>query len=264
MINGAQQRQMIDATNTLLDARRMNQPIADLPVELRPQTLEEAYFVQDRMSLAYEDIGGWKVGAPSADATPIFAPMPRAWICGNGSELRGRTHRYRGIEAEIAFLLGEDLPRKKTPYSRDEVLGAIQSCHPAIEVLETAFIDPTQAARFSMIADLQMHGGFVYGPPCPDWRQLDFSQERVTLAIDGAVRVERTGSNTSGDLLRLLPFLANEGAERTGGLKRGDWITTGSWTGNEQASAGSVVDAQFSTAGRVTLRFGEEGHWLPD
>ncbi|HZY63870.1 MAG TPA: 2-keto-4-pentenoate hydratase [Edaphobacter sp.] len=242
----------------------MNQPITDLPLDLRPETLEEAYFVQDRMSLAYEAIGGWKVGAPSADATPLFAPMPLAWISGNGSELRGRMHRYRGIEAEIAFRLGEDLPKKKTAYSREEVLRAIESCHPAIEVLETAFVDPTQATRLSMIADLQMHGGFIYGPPCADWKSIDFTQEHVTLAIDGAVRVERTGSNTAGDLLRLLPFLANEGAERTGGLKRGAWITTGSWTGNTPASAGSAVDAQFSTAGRVTMRFGQEGHWLPD
>ncbi len=51
------------------------------------------------------------------------------------------------------------------------------------------------------------------------------------LAVDGMVRVERTGSNTSGDLMRLVPWLANEGAVRTGGLKAGQWITTGSWTG---------------------------------
>lgn len=248
----------------LLDARRSNKPIADLPADLRPQNLDEAYFVQDRMSWAYEAVGGWKVGAPSADATPMFAPMPAAWISCSGCELRGKTHRYRGLEAEIAFLMGEDLPPRQTPYTREEVLAAVASCHPAIEVLESAFIDPAQASRLSMIADLQMHGGFVYGPAYPDWQRIDFSQEHVTLAVDGAVRVERTGSNTSGDLLRLLPFLANEGASRTGGLKRGDWITTGSWTGNTLASAGSVVDVQFSTAGRVNLRFGWEGSGLPD
>lgn len=255
---------MIDAADMLLDARRTNKPIADLPADLRPQTMEEAYLVQDRMSLAYEAIGGWKIGAPSADAAPMFAPMPLAWISCSGCELRGITHRYRGLEAEIAFLIGEDLPRRSTPYTRDEVLGAIASCHPAIEVLESAFLDPEKVSRLTMIGDLQMHGGFVYGPACPDWQRIDFSQERVTLAIDGAVRVERTGSNTSGDFLRLLPFLANEGSARTGGLKRGDWITTGSWTGNTMASAGSVVDVQFSTAGHVNLRFGLEGSSLPD
>jgi 2-keto-4-pentenoate hydratase len=96
----------------------------------------------------------------------------------------------------------------------------------------------------------------VYGAAYADWKTIDFSKETVMIAIDGSVRVERTGSNTSGDLMRLLPYLANEGAARTGGLKAGDWITTGSWTGNEQAVAGSSVDVRFGTAGRVGLRFG--------
>ena len=263
MMNGIQERQMINAADMLLDARRASQPIAELPADLQPQTLEEAYYVQDRMSLAYEAIGGWKIGAPTADAIPMFAPMPFAWISSDGPELRGSMHRYRGLEAEIAFLMDEDLPPRTTPYTREEVLSAVASCHPAIEVLETAYIDPMQVSRLSMIADLQIHGGFVYGPACPDWQRIDFTQEHVTLAVDGTVRVERTGSNTSGDLLRLLPFLANEGAARTGGLKKGDWITTGSWTGCTQGSAGSIVDVQFSTAGRVSLRFGLKGVALP-
>jgi 2-keto-4-pentenoate hydratase len=35
----------------------------------------------------------------------------------------------------------------------------------------------------------------------------------------------------------------------------GQWITTGSWTGNIQATAGASVDVRFSTAGRVELYF---------
>ena len=76
------------------------------------------------------------------------------------------------------------------------------------------------------------------------------------LTVDGAVRVENKGSNTSGDLLRLLPFLANEGATRTEGLRKGDWITTGSWTGVTQAEAGSTAEVRFGTLGQAYLRFG--------
>ena len=46
--------------------------------------------------------------------------------------------------------------------------------------------------------------------------------------------------------------MANEASARTGGLKRGSWITTGSWTGNTFASAGSRVDVRFSSAGSVS------------
>jgi 2-keto-4-pentenoate hydratase len=221
---------------------------------LQPKTLDEAYFIQDRIALAYGDIGGWKVGAPTADATPMFAPMPLAWIASNCA-LLGGNRRIRGLEAEIAFLMGKDLPPREKPYSRDEVVAAIASCHPAIEVMESGLTDPIHGPKLPMIADLQMNGGFVYGAAAPKWQDIDFSKEHVTLAVDGVVRIERTGSNTSGDLMRLLPWLANEGAARTGGLKAGQWITTGSWTGLTLAIAGSRADVNFSTAGEVDLRF---------
>jgi 2-keto-4-pentenoate hydratase len=246
---------MLNAADLLMDARRTNRPIVDLPKEYRPVTLDEAYLVQDRMSWAYDAVGGWKIGAPSPDATPTFAPMPAAWMSCSGCELRGMTHRYRGLEAEIAFLMGADLPPRETPYTREEVIAAIASMHPAIEVLETALADPTQASKLSVVADLALHGGFVYGQAVPNWQSIDLSKESVTMSVDGSVRVVRTGSNTAGDLMRLLPYLANEGAGRTEGLKRGDWITTGSWTGMTQGTPGAAAEARFSTAGQAYLRF---------
>ena len=255
-VSGQREKVLMDAANMLMDARRTKEPMLDLPEEMRPTSTAEAYAVQDMIAEAYGAIGGWKVGAPSAEATPMFAPMPATGIAPSGTLIRGM--RYRGLEAEVAFLLGSDLPARAEEYTREEVLAAVESCHPAIEVLESGLTDPMRAERMSMIADLQMHGAFVYGAAFPGWRDVDWRRETVTLAVDGMVRVERTGSNTAGDLVRLLPWLANEGARRTGGLRAGQWITTGSWTGNTQAEVGSSVDAFFGTLGRVTVQFAPE------
>ncbi len=255
-MTGAREETLTLIANTLLDARRESRPILSLPPDLIPANLDEIYMIQDQLVRSFGEIGGWKVGAPTPEATPMFCPMPTDWMAPSGSTLAGRRWRYRGLEAEIAFLVGRDLPpRPDHPYSREEVLDAMASCHPAIEVLETAFVDPAQQPREAMLADLQMHGGFVHGPAFPDWRNVDFSREKVTLIVDSVVRVERTGSNTSGDLLKLLPWLANQGAARTGGLRQGQWITTGSWTGNTLADAHSDAEAGFSTVGPVDLRF---------
>jgi 2-keto-4-pentenoate hydratase len=254
-MTGLREEELIDAANMLLDARRTHTPIADLPAELQPASLEEVAFIHEVMATAYGEIGGWKVGAGTPDAVPFFAPMPRAWMAASGALLSGPTYRYRVLEAEISFLIGEDLPPRAIPYTRGEVVAAIASCHPAIEELESGLIDPKAANNLSALADLQMHGGFIHGPACADWKSIDFTRETVTLSIDGAVRVERTGSNTSGDLIRLLPYLANEGAARTGGLRAGQWITTGSWTGNTPALPGSDAEANFTDAGRVSLHF---------
>ncbi len=255
-LSGSRESVLMDTANALEDARRTRLPMEDLPLALRPATLAETYDVQDMLAEAYGEIGGWKVGAPSAEATPMFAPMPKIWIAEGGAVIRAK--RFRGLEAEVAFLLGEDLPATQVEYTRERILSAIASCHPAIEVLESGLTDPATAERFSMIADLQMHGGFVYGPACAEWRQIDWTKETVSLAVDGVVRVERTGSNTAGDLMRLLPWLANEGAVRTGGLRAGQWITTGSWTGHIRAEESSSVDVNFGRLGRVTLRFESE------
>jgi 2-keto-4-pentenoate hydratase len=254
-MTGTEQSRLIDAADALLDARRTGHPLIDLPVNLQPQSLDEAYAIQDRMIPSFGEIGGWKIGAPTPDATPMYAPMPLAWIAATGSMLAGPRWRYRGLEAEVAFLVGTDLPPRAQPYTREETLAAMASCHPAIEVLEPAFEDPSKATRLAAVADLALHGGFVYGPAAPNWQPIDFTKEHVMLAIDGIVRVEHTGSNTAGDLLRLLPWLANEGAARTGGLRKGQWITTGSWTGNTLAMSRCTVEVLFSTVGRVDLRF---------
>ncbi len=255
-LSAARESVLLDAANALLNARRTAVPLPDLPVELYPADDDEAFYIQDRMGEAFSPRGGWKVGGHGPDTTPFFAPMPAPWMGENGALFRGQTHRLHGVEAEIAFRLAQDLPPRATPYSREEVVAAVGTCHPAIEILESAFVDPQAVPRVSMLADMQMHGGFVAGPPILEWQKIDWAQESVTLIIEGSVRHESTASNPAGtDLLRLLAFLANEGSARTGGLKRGEWITTGSWTGVTWALAGAAVTARFRQAGDANLQF---------
>ncbi len=248
---------MRDAAELLLAARRNRAPIDNLPPDLRPHDLAEAYALQDVVAEALQPLGGWKIGAPSPEATPIFAPLA-LWggFMKSGERLANTYSRLRGVEAEVAFLLRDDLPARHEPYTRNDVTAAIASAHPAIEILESAFAAPDAADHLSMIGDLQVNGGFVYGPPVAGWESIDLAQETVEVVIDGAVRCETGMSNTAGpDLLRLVTWLANEGQFRTGGLKRGDWITTGSWTGKLYARPGSSVQVSFAHFGTVAVSF---------
>jgi 2-keto-4-pentenoate hydratase len=245
------------AAELLLGARRERQPIAALPEELRPASLIEAYALQDIVAMACAPIAGWKIGAASPQATPLFSPMP-SWggYARSGQRISRNSHRYGGVEAEIAFHLSQDLPVRDRPYSRDEIIAAIGSAHPAIELLESAFADPDQVDRFSVIGDLQMNGGFAFGPPARHWRSIDLAQESVTVAIDNETRFQGTASNSAGtDLLRLVEWLANEGSSRTAGLRAGDWITTGSWSGKTLAYSGQTARAAFVTFGECVVSF---------
>lgn len=248
---------MRQAAELLLKARREVTPIHELPGNLRPYALDEAYGLQDIMAQALSPIGGWKVGASTPDATPVFSAMP-LWggFATSGDRIAAAFRRLRGVEAEIAFQMGKDLPRRTRAYSREEVMNAIESAHPAIELLESAYSDVGKVDRFSLLGDLQMNGGFAHGAAVPDWRKYNLAEETVSVTLDGRKIFEATASNPAGtDLIRLVTWLANEGSYRTGGLKSGQWITTGSWSGKALANAGSKVEARFSHFGNVTLTF---------
>jgi 2-keto-4-pentenoate hydratase len=252
-LTGANEDRLRQAAGILLTARRTMTPIDDLPAGLRPTTLEEAYFVQDVMVEALGKAGGWKVGAASPDATPLYAPMP--FILASGGMVGAQYRRLRGVEAEIAFLLGRDLPPREQPYTREEVVAAIASCHPAIELLESALLNPDNADRLSAIADLQSNGGFLAGEAVPGWQSFDFDSLAAQMNVDGFVRVTGGKNSAGSDMVRLVHWLANQAQERTGGLQAGQWITTGSWTGKILTESDSVAIGRFPGFGEVSVRF---------
>jgi len=222
------------------------QPIASLPEALRPADRAASYAIQAAIAKGVA-IGGWKVGLASPTQC-MCAPMPAAGIQASPATLG--PGRLRGIEAEVAFRIGHDLPPRATPYDRQEIIAALATAHPVIEVLESGYADPDLVDALSNLADSVVHGGFVFGPGRADWHGLDFPTITVTQTIDGTV-MQRTG-NPAGDMIRLVEWLANEGSVWAGGLKAGQFVTCGSWTLAPPAAHARV---SFPGLGEAELRF---------
>jgi len=243
-----------EAAALLLQARRTRIGLAALPAALAPTDEEAAYRIQQAFIAGLGEIGGWKVGAPGPDAAPSCSPMPAAWIMPSPATLSSEEYLQREVESEIAFMIGEDLPPRETPYTEEDVLDVVIGCHPAIEILQSRFASPAQAGGLSILADLIQHGAFVWGQPIEDWQAIDFAAIPVRQTISGGETKTATG-NPAGDMVRLLLWLANEGAVWAGGLKAGQIVTCGSWTGKTVAPASSEVTAKFECAEPVLLRF---------
>ena len=244
-----------DTASLLLSAwRDPSQKIIAFPAVLAPTDEHAAYAVQRRVSEALGAIGGWKVGAPSPDGPCTCAPMPAAGIHPSPGRIAGSATALRGVEAEIAFRLGADLPPRAAPYGRAEVIAAINCCLPAIELLESRFTDPGAQDKLALLADFSTHGGFVYGPPAADWQGIDFTRETVRLLVDGQ-EVKAATANPAGDMIRLIQWLADTGAQWAGGLRAGQYVTCGSWTGKDFVAASAQVQASFAHAGSATVEF---------
>lgn len=242
-----------EAAALLLAVRDGRSPLLDdLPPALQPQSEADSYAIQRAVVARLGPIGGWKVGSPAPDS-PRFtcAPIPAAAIMADGATITGSD---RVVEAEIAVRLGRDLPPREQPYTAADLRAAIASVHPALEILATRFADGTAAGPLATLADASSNHSLLLGPPVAGWEAVELAEETVQLRVDGTVVKTGTG-NPGGDMLRLLVWLANTGARAAGGLRAGQAVTTGSWTGKDPAGPGQTVVAQFGRCGAATLRF---------
>ena len=248
---------MSDATSQFADlllAARKDMTggrIATLPDALKPADMAAALAVQHKVAKSFA-IGGWKVGAPGG--TKMCGALPAATIQPSPAKLAPAEHPLRIVESEVAFRMKYDLPRRAAPYTKAEVAAAIDSMHPAIEVCESRFVEPKDFDLMANLADTQSHGGFVYGPATTDWQKVDLSAQICRQFINSALDSERTGY-PFGDILDLMLWLANEGSTWAGGLKAGQFVTCGSWSGANHAPAGATVRADFPGLGEAVIEY---------
>lgn len=229
-------------------------PLERLPDGNLVSSEDEAYHIQHATLRALGGrIAGWKVGARSPTATPAAAPILDATLFDAAHVLPRGLCRLIGVEAEIAYRFGRDLPPRDAPYTAQEIRDAIISMHTAIEILDTRFVKPGSQPVFDHLADQQSHGALFIGPGITDWCAVAPMEERVTLTINGAVAVDHVGGNAAGDPIRMLVWLASHAARHAGGLTAGTVVTTGSTSGTVFVEPGTQIRAGFSHLGSLSL-----------
>jgi 2-keto-4-pentenoate hydratase len=242
------------AARLLVGARRGGHRLAELPEELRPATIGQAYAIQDAIIRQLGPIGGWKVGPRRGNVDPSCAPLSAALIHASPGHFAPGEVPAAEAEVEIAVKLGRDLPPRGKAYGPDDLREAIVAIHPAIELLSSRFVDRKVAAPLSVIADSQSNAAVVLGEELADWRGLDLGRVAMRLRL-GGVEVARTeGGPGTEEVLGALAWLADHAAARTGGLKKGDVVITGARVGPWPLGE-AATEAEATGLGRVTVDF---------
>src|SRR3954470_1862020 len=109
------QRAVTQAAELLVAARRTGKLLDALPASCRPQTLDDAFAIQDAtMTALGEAVAGWK-GA-LVGGRVVGAPIMASRVFESGAQVAAATMPLLGIEAEIAFRFERDLPPGKHSY----------------------------------------------------------------------------------------------------------------------------------------------------
>lgn len=209
-------------------------PLAELPAAAVPADADAAYDAQHALLAALGDrIGGWKVGAKSADGPIQCAPLPArgvqhgdaaAYVCGPRAPL--------GLELEIAFRFGRVFEPRDEPYTDDEVHREIASMAATIEVVASRFAAWPNVDKLAQLADLQNHGALAAGGFVPYRDDFPFVAPTLAFEFDGHAAFTGTPANPAGDPRRLLTWLVNHAtrAHRVS-ITTDQVVTTGSYIG---------------------------------
>ncbi|MGE3832912.1 MAG: 2-keto-4-pentenoate hydratase [Parvibaculaceae bacterium] len=205
---------------------------------------------------------GWKVGCTSEMAQkhlgtdgPFPGPVYRERLFRSGDHVPTHASNSRTSEPEIAFTFGKDLPKRDRPYSIDEVLAAVATVHPALEVVNPRLPKQFDDHVFWYIADGALSDALVIGPGVKPLKREDYATRKGEARVNGEVVSTGVGANALKGPENVLTWLANDLTDKGFHLRVGDVVTTGVITGLFFAKLGDEVKVSIESIGDVIVRY---------
>lgn len=249
-----------EAAAFLWRAHRARESYRNLPADLRPRSLDEAYAAQEAFHALAAPSRGDVVGLKIATTTKVMQDLMgidhpcggaifAATIHDGPARLACADFVNPRIECEIAVRLGADLPADGAPYTAESVRPAVAALMPAFELIEDRRADYKATEAFSLIADNCWNAGVVLGTPQPLRGDLDPGTLRGRLAING----KTVGEGAADGPLAALAWLATLVAKRGRPMRQGMVVMTGSLVPTASIAPGDTAVFTVDGLGVVKL-----------
>src|SRR5580698_7691607 len=227
--------QIAAASKALRDHWQAGTKLDTLEPSFRPRDRAEGYAIQAAIEqYTAGKLFGWKIAATSEAGQkhinvdgPMAGRILSETLIADGGTASMAGNEMRVAEPEFAFRMAVDLPPRSSPYTVQQVLDAVGTLHPAIEIPDSRFRDFVSAGAEQIIADNACAHLFVLGAPASvSWRALDLVEERPVITLRGR-QFTGHGKNVLGDPRIALAWLANELRQLGLTLRAGEVVTTG-------------------------------------
>lgn len=257
----------LDGAAARLDAAASNRvPCDPIAGQFADRDVDAAYAVQQRVTALRVQRGarviGRKIGLTSAAVQqqigvdrPDFGVLFDDMRYGDGVMIPDSVLLQPRAEAEIAFVLGADIPDATDPHA---VRAAVRTAHAAIEVVDSRIAD-WRIGIVDTIADNASSGVFVMaeaGLPLSEFEPVD---AQMTMTRNGEPVSYGDGVACLGDPLNALAWLAATAITLGDPLKEGDIVLSGALGPMVPVSPGDEFVTTIEPLGSVTARFGQRG-----
>lgn len=250
------------AAQALRDARAQRRTIPRVSETFDVRGVEAAYTVADinvRAELAAgKRISGMKVGLTSKAVQqqlgvdqPDFGILFSDMEFLSGQDIPGTRLIQPKVEAEVAFVIGRDVPPGVPTWS--EFLASLAYAVAAIEIVDSAITD-WKITLVDTVADNASSGLYVLGDQPVGIGALSLADVGMQLDKNGQAASIGGGSACLGHPLRAAYWLARAMAERGQGLRAGQIVLSGALGPMVPVVAGDLVQVRIGALGGVSCR----------
>ncbi|MEV0185654.1 2-keto-4-pentenoate hydratase [Streptomyces sp. NPDC050625] len=193
-----------------------------------------------------------QLGVDQPDFGALFADM----AVPEGGEVPAGQLLQPKVEAEVALVLGSDLPYRECTVV--DVLRAVDFVLPALEIVDSR-VAGWDISIVDTVADNASCGLYVLGGSPVPLTGLNLRSVRMTMTRGGEVVSEGTGADCLGSPLNAAAWLASALAGMGDPLRAGDLVLTGALGPMVPAAPGDVFEARISNLGSVRVGFSSDG-----
>jgi len=246
----------------LVEAEVKKYEVEKVTVNLKPDlTIDEAYLVQEEL-VNKKLAEGRKIVGPKMGLTsfakmkqmgieePIYGYVFDYMLIDNGGKLLLSEMIHPKVEAEIAFIIGEDI--EGPGVTGAQVLAKTQYVLPALEIIDSRYKNFSFTLP-DVIADNASTSRVVFGTTLKKPEQFDLDLVGSTLSINGEIKELGAGAAVLGHPANSIAMLANMLARKGKKVNKGDVILTGGITSAVMLKYGDVVSGKFDGLGEVSF-----------
>ncbi|WML39407.1 fumarylacetoacetate hydrolase family protein [Neobacillus sp. OS1-2] len=252
--------QFKDIANYLILAEVEKREVVKVTANLKPDlTVEEGYLVQQEIVNRKLEEGrrivGPKMGLTSQAKMkqmgieePIYGYVFDYMLIENGGRVRLHEMIHPKVEAEIAFIIGEDI--EGPGLTGAQVLAKTAYVLPALEVIDSRY-ENFNFTLPDVIADNASTSRVIFGTTLKKPEQFELDLVGATLSINGEIKDLGAGAAVLGHPAHSVAMLANMLARKGDKVRKGDVILTGGITSAIMLKNGDVVSGRFDGLGEV-------------
>ena len=235
--------------------------------EDKPADMSEAYAIQSelynimRKEDHFTDFGGHKVALTSPAIQkmcgvdePAYGAVFKEFIYHDHHEINMDDFIRFGIEFEVCFEMGEDVPVSKIPYDKDTIAPFVDSAMPAFELIDDRDADYSHLDAASILTDRCWCNGIVLGSHVSTLKALDIGNLATEVIVNGEINDQGNTRDALGHPLNSVAFVANHLAAHGKQLKAGEVVMTGSALRTQFPKSGDEITYHVLGLGEVSVR----------